>query len=197
MEDQPTPPNPIIEEDPKKKILEVLQVDQSANKSPVKKPENPESEKVLDIPTAIDQNDLDVKGTPSCPTTDQNLPNISESMRLTQKDHTEEYEKLYEVQLENIKKEVREQQIIGFIEPFTGLYEEFQGSANFLKKIHYMNEKLNKSCIRRIRKDGSCFYRGFLFGLAEHYLFGRIDFEEGPLSFDKVWISFISLHWPY
>lgn len=105
---------------------------------------------------------------------------------LTKKENVEEYEKLYDKQMQMFKKEAQKQPIIGVIEPFVDLVPEFENSPNFLKKICYMSDQLGKQYFRRVRKDGSCFYRGYLFALAELYLFGKVDFESGKFAFKKV-----------
>ncbi|MEM9849028.1 MAG: hypothetical protein AAF847_14175 [Bacteroidota bacterium] len=111
-------------------------------------------------------------------------------MKFTEKDKTGEYEELSNKQMESIQNEQKQFQIIGHAEPVGVLVAEFQNSPNFLKKVFYLQNVLNKRMIRRIRKDGSCFYRGFLFGLARNFLRGTLDYKEGKYSLDKVGRSF-------
>ena len=132
---------------------------------------------------------------PQDPTPPASQPIIPESPKkdnmldLTKKENVDEYEKLYEKQMEMFKQEAQKHPLIGVLEPFVELVPEFENSPNFLKKICYMSGTLNKKYFRRVRKDGSCFYRGYLFALAEHYLFGKYDFEEGQFAFKKVRFS--------
>ena len=114
---------------------------------------------------------------------------LSETMQLIQENNIKEFEEHSNQQMENIKNEQLKVQIIGHPEPIASLLVEYEGSPNFLKKIKYMQNSLNKTSIRRIRKDGSCFYRAFLFGLARNYLRGTLDFKEGKYAFENV--SFI------
>ncbi len=57
-------------------------------------------------------------------------------------------------------------------EDFKALEKEYNASdkegANFLKKLSVIKEKY--SGFRRVRGDGSCFYRAYVFGLLEQLL---------------------------
>ena len=50
------------------------------------------------------------------------------------------------------------------------LLEEFYNNELFTKKIMDLVEKKNKKYIRKTRKDGSCFYRCFIYMLFEKLL---------------------------
>lgn len=109
----------------------------------------------------------------------------------------ENYEQLVDEQMKEIRGHINKDNQVGFLQPFTDLIPEFESSPNFLKKIKYMQTNHKKIFLRRIRKDGSCFYRAFLFGLAENYFFGKIDYQEGKLSFANVnlYIDFFICSW--
>jgi hypothetical protein len=119
----------------------------------------------------------------------QNL-GLSETMQYTQNDKIEEFEDLANKQSEFIKNEQKQFLILGHMEPISSLLIEFENSPNFLKKIKNMQNVHGKRFIRRLRKDGSCFYRGFLFGLARNYLRGTIDFNNGKYAFEEVSTTF-------
>ena len=111
---------------------------------------------------------------------------ISDTMQLMHEDKVKEFETLTNEQMQKIQNEQLQVQIVGHSEPISVLLVEFEGSPNFIKKILYLQNNLGKTWIRRIRKDGSCFYRAFLFGLARNYLRGTIDFKQGKHSFENV-----------
>ena len=58
------------------------------------------------------------------------------------------------------------------------LEEEFKNHATFLKKIEII--KKNYPVYRRLRRDGSCFYRALIFGIFEHFVVNtdKLHFKE-------------------
>ena len=79
----------------------------------------------------------------------------------------EEYQKLYEQQQATIKKEVEQEPLIGPLMDLSIIVEEYLNNENFLAKICDLSDNKKKTNMRKIRKDGSCFYRGFIYRLAE------------------------------
>jgi len=67
-----------------------------------------------------------------------------------------------------LEKETSQQPFIGEKEPLTTLIEEYQNANGFREKIQNLTQKY--SSIRRVRRDGNCFYRAFLFSYLNHLL---------------------------
>lgn len=80
---------------------------------------------------------------------------------------SEDYQRLYDQQQATIKKEIEEEPLIGPSINLSIIIEEYMHNQNFLTKICDLFDNRNKTGLRKIRKDGSCFYRGFIFRLAE------------------------------
>ena len=89
-----------------------------------------------------------------------------------------EYEKLYEQQQEKIKKEIEKEPLISKKLPIFILMDEFKENNIFLHKILDLMQNQKKSFIRKTRKDGSCFYRGFLFRIAELLIEDKNNFSK-------------------
>lgn len=72
-------------------------------------------------------------------------------------------------QYENIQKEIEANSpLISDIVPLLLLEEEFSNNPPFLEKIHAVQETHRN--YRKIRRDGSCFYRALLFSIMEHII---------------------------
>jgi len=59
----------------------------------------------------------------------------------------------------------KSQQLVGKLQTFQSLEDEYKDSPKFLKKIQEVAKKYSN--LRRIRGDGNCFYRAYLFGCLE------------------------------
>jgi len=73
-----------------------------------------------------------------------------------------------EQQRKEIEKIVNQQPLIGFDLVKGGLEalnDEFEGTPNFKRKLPGLKEKFGG--LRRVRGDGNCFFRGFMFRLLE------------------------------
>jgi len=94
-----------------------------------------------------------------------------------------DYEKLdYDLankQLEAIRAEVESNgPLISEQVPMAWLEEEFKNHAVFLKKIEIV--KKTYPIYRKLRRDGSCFYRALIFGIFEHFIVNddQVHFKE-------------------
>jgi len=75
-------------------------------------------------------------------------------------------------QMQEIEEEIKRRPLVGLKEgSFSSLKEELKGTPPFTRKIPHLETKY--STIRRIRGDGNCFYRGFLFRLVEILVFQK------------------------
>jgi len=92
---------------------------------------------------------------------------------------------LNDLQNEEIKKDIEKEPLISSSQKLSFLSEEFKNSDNFLKKSLSLESIFGKSVIRRARKDGSCFYRCFLFRLCEILCMGKVFFEKFGIM-DKI-----------
>ena len=110
-----------------------------------------------------------------------------------------------------IRAEVEREPLVSALLPLDALRAEYADSPNFLAKIDTLGEEHGRRQLRRLRKDGSCFYRAVLFRLAETLAgdrpgterlvallpaarghFAAAGFE--PLvyeDFEAVWVSFL------
>ncbi|CAH8296861.1 unnamed protein product [Schistosoma turkestanicum] len=67
--------------------------------------------------------------------------------------------------------------LISTILPLSTLDEDFTGHSVYLEKLKLM--KQNYRGIRRLRRDGNCFYRAFGFAYIEYLLNGKLIKEAG------------------
>lgn len=68
-----------------------------------------------------------------------------------------------------IENEIRASQpLISTILPLSSLAEEYADNVQFQMGIHTLVNEKNYRSIQRIRGDGNCFYRGFLFGYCQY-----------------------------
>lgn len=79
----------------------------------------------------------------------------------------EEYNTLASQQEKAIKQEIEKEPMISQAFDIKELISEFENQYNFVKKIIYVIEVHNKKTMRKARKDGNCFYRSFIYRLAE------------------------------
>lgn len=89
-----------------------------------------------------------------------------------------DYEKLYEEQQQKIQKEIEKEPLISKKLPIFVIMQEFKTNNIFLYKILDLMQNQKKSFIRKTRKDGSCFYRGFLFQMAELLIEDKNNFSK-------------------
>ncbi|KAL4491901.1 hypothetical protein ABPG72_006156 [Tetrahymena utriculariae] len=76
-------------------------------------------------------------------------------------------QELYKQQLEFIKKEAEgDSPLIGDLQTLDALEKEFENNMAFLQKIFILKDTYPQ--VRRVRRDGSCFYRSYLFQIFEH-----------------------------
>lgn len=76
-----------------------------------------------------------------------------------------EYEDSYNKHIESIKNEQSAFPIISNICSIEVVEAEFLNNEIFVNKFNELKNKYNKKCLRIVKKDGSCFYRGYLFRL--------------------------------
>jgi len=70
-------------------------------------------------------------------------------------------------QQDRIAEEVaKSQPLVGKLQKLSELEEEYKNNAKFLKKIQTVDKRFPKG-FRRVRGDGNCFYRAYLFGCFE------------------------------
>jgi len=62
---------------------------------------------------------------------------------------------------------------VGALEPIDTLVKEYGQYPRFLRKIH--DAKTKYTALRRVRGDGSCFYRAYIFGVMEYILTQRAN----------------------
>lgn len=67
-----------------------------------------------------------------------------------------------------LQAETKKQPLVGERAGLESLYPEYSGNVNFMRKLDDARKKYG--AIRRIRGDGSCFYRAYLFAIAERML---------------------------
>lgn len=79
----------------------------------------------------------------------------------------EEFDDLYSMQQNSIKQEVEKEPMISSIIETSLLIFEFENQPNFVKKVNFVIDKFGKTKLRKVRRDGSCFYRAFIYRLAE------------------------------
>nr|CDS31512.2 Ubiquitin thioesterase otubain protein [Hymenolepis microstoma] len=78
----------------------------------------------------------------------------------------EDYEAI-QIQQEEIEKSIKESgPLVGEPEPIAVLAEDFSDHPIYLDKLEQIKQKYSK--IRRLRRDGNCFYRGFGFAYLEY-----------------------------
>lgn len=99
--------------------------------------------------------------------------------------NTEEYQRLYEEQQASIKKEIEKEPLIGPVLDISNIFGEFANNKNFLTKICDLFDNRKKTQLRKIRKDGSCFYRGFIYRLGEILTLNKCLFSQFKL-FEKI-----------
>ncbi|CAH8437393.1 unnamed protein product [Heterobilharzia americana] len=85
-----------------------------------------------------------------------------------------------QAQQEAIEKDMKSTCLISPILPLSTLDEDFSGHTVYLEKLKLM--KQNYHGIRRLRRDGNCFYRAFGFAYIEHLLNGKHIKEAGRLK---------------
>ncbi|KAA0195068.1 Ubiquitin thioesterase, partial [Fasciolopsis buskii] len=61
--------------------------------------------------------------------------------------------------------------LISDVLPLSTLDEDFAGHSVYLEKLNLLKEKYRG--IRRLRRDGNCFYRAFGFAYIEYLLAGK------------------------
>lgn len=96
----------------------------------------------------------------------QNIPQNQEEVKI-------DYEKidleLANKQLEAIQAEIESNgPLISEKIPLSFLEEEFKNHFVFLQKIDLV--KKDYPLYRKLRRDGSCFYRALIFGIIEHFI---------------------------
>ncbi|VDL60779.1 unnamed protein product [Hymenolepis diminuta] len=83
----------------------------------------------------------------------------------------EDYEAI-QIQQEEIEKSIKESgPLVGEPEPISVLAEDFSDHSIYLEKLEQIKKKYSK--IRRLRRDGNCFYRGFGFAYLEYLAKGN------------------------
>ena len=78
-----------------------------------------------------------------------------------------EFEELYTNQQNQIKKEIEKEPLISEKKDIFEMMEEFKQNNIFINKIIDLAQNQEKIHYRRTRKDGSCFYRSFLYRFCE------------------------------
>lgn len=102
-----------------------------------------------------------------------------------QQKETEELLKLYDNQQQQIKQEVESDPLISETFPIAILEEEFAQAENFFVKVNSLGNFFGKKMLRKARKDGSCFYRAFIYRLCEILCMGETYFKKFDL-FEKI-----------
>jgi len=97
----------------------------------------------------------------------------------------EELLRLYDDQQQQIKKEVETAPLISDIFPIAVLEEEFAQAENFLVKVNSLEKFFGKKMLRKARKDGSCFYRAFIYRFCEILCMGNTFFKKFDI-FEKI-----------
>ncbi|VDO03091.1 unnamed protein product [Rodentolepis nana] len=83
----------------------------------------------------------------------------------------DDYEAI-QIQQDEIEKSIKESgPLVGEPEPITVLAEDFSDHPIYLVKLEQIKQKYSK--IRRLRRDGNCFYRGFGFAYLEYLAKGN------------------------
>ncbi|CAH8441886.1 unnamed protein product [Schistosoma curassoni] len=82
-----------------------------------------------------------------------------------------------QAQQEAIERDMKSTCLISGILPLSTLDEDFTGHLVYLEKLKLM--KQNYRGIRRLRRDGNCFYRAFGFAYIEYLLNGKLIKEAG------------------
>jgi ubiquitin thioesterase protein OTUB1 len=95
-----------------------------------------------------------------------------------QQKETDELLKLYDNQQQQIKQEVENDPLISDIYPIAILDEEFANAENFLVKVKSLENFYGRNMLRKARKDGSCFYRAFIYRLCEILCMGETYFKK-------------------
>lgn len=97
----------------------------------------------------------------------------------------EDYNKLYEQQQKDIKNEINKDPLVSEKQDLQSIFSEYANNKKFLNKIGDLAFNKQKTAIRKLRKDGSCFYRGFIFRLAELLISNKSYFSKYKL-FEKI-----------
>lgn len=82
-------------------------------------------------------------------------------------DSQKEFDQLYTNQQNQIKKEIEKEPLISHKKDIFEMMEEFKQNNIFIEKIMDLSQNQEKLNYRRTRKDGSCFYRSFLYRFCE------------------------------
>ncbi|CAH8439477.1 unnamed protein product [Schistosoma mattheei] len=82
-----------------------------------------------------------------------------------------------QAQQEAIERDMKSTCLLSGILPLSTLDEDFTGHLVYLEKLKLM--KQNYRGIRRLRRDGNCFYRAFGFAYIEYLLNGKLIKEAG------------------
>lgn len=75
-------------------------------------------------------------------------------------------QELYDAQAEEIAGEVSKRPLVGPLEPLQTLESEYAENPKFIDKIRAASAA-DYPMFRRVRGDGSCFYRAYVFGILE------------------------------
>jgi ubiquitin thioesterase protein OTUB1 len=102
-----------------------------------------------------------------------------------QQKEREEMLQMYDTQQQQIKEEVENDPLISAIYPLSTLEKEFENADNFLVKIQALDKEFGKKSIRKARKDGSCFYRSFIYRFCEVLCMGEPFFKKFNI-FEKI-----------
>ncbi|GMH45869.1 hypothetical protein BSKO_13832 [Bryopsis sp. KO-2023] len=71
-----------------------------------------------------------------------------------------------------MEEQAKNSPLVGSIEPLSGMETEYKnGNEVFVEKLQYLQK--DYSGVRRVRRDGNCFFRGFIFGYIESLLVNR------------------------
>ncbi|KAJ8895452.1 hypothetical protein PR048_000785 [Dryococelus australis] len=98
-------------------------------------------------------------------------------------------------QQREIEKEISDTtDLIGMLEPFVSLLEEYADDDIYRQKVQYLMEKYKN--IRRTRPDGNCFFRAFAYAYFEYLLDNKKEYERFHEVAQKSKDDLVSLGFP-
>eukprot|EP00386_Alphamonas_edax_P003143 GDKI01009651.1.p1 GENE.GDKI01009651.1~~GDKI01009651.1.p1 ORF type:complete len:262 (+),score=65.88 GDKI01009651.1:56-841(+) len=83
-------------------------------------------------------------------------------------DELQQQHRLNDARMEELKQEAKKDPLVSEEKSLLELEGEYADNPAFVKHIQKLGDMYGK--IRRIRKDGCCFYRSYLFGIIEYLL---------------------------
>uniref|UniRef100_A0A0A9XVJ5 Ubiquitin thioesterase n=1 Tax=Lygus hesperus TaxID=30085 RepID=A0A0A9XVJ5_LYGHE len=110
-------------------------------------------------------------------------------------ENTPEQDEQISQQQREIEREIfRRVMLVGHQVPIEELAKEYEGDEIYLQKVNDLVTKYVS--IRRVRPDGNCFFRGFVFAYLEHLCKHRDEFEQFLVATENNKERLLGLNYP-